>query len=259
MGWIILTRSSTIIWCIIALYFIPLSAVGWTIEDRNYQSFHRELDDFHHCNSTRNVYNCTSCLSSQHCAWCLPINNFNQARCTDLDTTCQGSYNTYSNSIICNAKPNISNVSVTLMIIFFTACCCLCLSTICYCGVRSYMKNRNRVHIVSAGAIEEAHVQWSPYSYDSNPNRPVRANPGYNSNSTTPAAAVAVECVEWNACHEDRLSIPLGYQTNYNGAEPENCNYTVPVSTPISLGHSAAHYRLPNSIVSTPQHAHRLD
>jgi hypothetical protein len=260
MWWTILAKLS-MIWCIIVLCFIPLCAIGWKTEKGNYQSSYRELYDSLNCNSTRNVYNCTNCLSIQNCAWCLPTDNGNLAYCTDFNVLCRGSFNTYSNNVVCNAKPSISNVSVTLMIIFFTACCCLCLSTLCYCGIRSYVKTRTRVHLVSAGAIEEAQVQWSPYSYDTTINQTVRTNPGYSSDTTTPTTAVAVECVEWNACHEDRLSIPLGYQTNYNGTEPDNCNHaiSVPISTPVSLGLSAANYRLPTSIGTTPQHAHRLD
>lgn len=260
--------TTILVWSTLVISFNPLFAVGWETKDIRYTSV-RELTGPYHeaCNSTLNLFNCTSCLGTQNCIWCLPIDNGNQILLPHCavqsypSQMCQVSFNTYSNIVVCSAKPiGISNVSVTLMIIFFTACCCLCLSTLCYCGLRSYIKSRNRVHLVLAGAIEEAQVQWSPYSYDRNPTYAVRANPGYNVNST----AVEVECVEWSTCQIDSSAIPLGYQTSHdvnNGVVVDDCNYaiSVPISTPVSFRNSSAHYIFPTPSVPIPQHTHRLD
>lgn len=120
------------------------------------------------CNSTMRVSNCTSCLQLPSCVWCMPNLNSNSGSSSFCayqsqrnSMQCQGAFVAAGSGSVCEMKSlSISNVSVVLMTIFVTACCCSCFTSLCYCLMRSFSKSQRRVNPMGNDRIEEAEAQW---------------------------------------------------------------------------------------------------
>jgi hypothetical protein len=122
------------------------------------------------CNSTMRITNCTSCLQLPSCVWCMPNLNVNAASTSFCafqsernSVLCQGTFVNSASGSVCEMKSvSISNVSVVLMTIFVTACCCSCFTSLCYCLLRSFSKSQRQINPSGGSRIEEAEAQWVP-------------------------------------------------------------------------------------------------
>ena len=131
---------------------------------------HLSTTSFDSCNTSLLLSNCSSCLKQSACAWCLPYVSTGSSMisspfCTSQSQigymNCQGRDITTATSSICHTKPiNVSDITVILMTIFFTACCFSCLTSLGYCMLRSFGKSQRRVNPIEDSSLEQAEAQW---------------------------------------------------------------------------------------------------
>ena len=211
------------------------------------------------CNSTMRVTNCTSCLLSPSCVWCMPNVNTNAGsasfcsyRSERNSVLCQGTYVTAASGAVCEMKSvSISNVSVVLMTIFVTACCCSCFTSLCYCLLRSFSKSQRQINPSGGSRIEEAEAQWVPRHLSASNLclTAVSADPGY---------AVAEVDSAQPRDQNRTTAVSLRYNASSGRRLSADCNSLdgVPISTPLTIDDDVSLYTRSDSFNHRQMLAH---
>ena len=201
------------------------------------------------CNSTMRVTNCTSCLLSPSCVWCMPNLNTNAGSTSFCayqsernSVLCQGTYVTAASGSVCEMKSvSISNVSVVLMTIFVTACCCSCFTSLCYCLLRSFSKSQRQINPTGGSRIEEAEAQWVPRHLSASDLclTAVSADPGY-----AVAEVDSAQSRDQSTNLNRTTALSLRYNAPSGRRFSADCNSAdgVPISTPLTIDDDVSLY-----------------